>query len=59
MMNTREHSSGGNRPTTALVLCGRLDAFACGQFVALAEHKAVIKARLWNIDPLSGTQPQP
>ena len=50
MMNLREHSSGGNRPT-AVVLCGRLDAFACGQFVALAEHRAVIKARLWNIDP--------
>jgi glucose-6-phosphate isomerase len=49
-LNMREHVSEGNRPS-ALVLCGRLDAFACGQLVALAEHRAVIKARIWDFDP--------
>jgi glucose-6-phosphate isomerase len=49
-LNTKENASEGNRPS-ALVLCGRLDAFACGQFVALAEHRAVVKARLWDFDP--------
>ena len=39
----------GNRPSTIL-LCGRCDAFACGQLVALAEHRALVKARLWDID---------
>ena len=45
-----EKVSEGNRPSV-LVLCGQLDAFACGQFVAMAEHRAVVKARLWDIDP--------
>jgi glucose-6-phosphate isomerase len=40
----------GNRPST-LLLCGKLDAFTCGQLVALAEHRAVIKAWIWQIDP--------
>lgn len=42
--------SKGNRPSV-LLLCGRLDAFACGQLVALSEHRAVVKAHLWGIDP--------
>jgi glucose-6-phosphate isomerase len=50
LLNTLENTSEGNRPS-ALVLCGRLDAFACGQFVALAEHRSVVKARLWDMDP--------
>lgn len=49
-LNTLENTSDGNRPS-ALILCGRLDAFACGQFVALAEHRSAIKARLWDMDP--------
>jgi glucose-6-phosphate isomerase len=49
-LNTLENTSEGNRPSV-LVLCGRLDAFSCGQFVALAEHRSVIKARLWDMDP--------
>jgi glucose-6-phosphate isomerase len=43
-------SFSGNRPST-LLLCGRLDAFTCGQLVALAEHRAVIKAWIYEIDP--------
>ena len=43
-------SDDGNRPST-LLLCSRLDAFTCGQLVALAEHRAVIKAWIWGIDP--------
>ena len=40
----------GNRPST-LLLCGICDAFACGQLVAMAEHRAIVKARIWDIDP--------
>lgn len=39
----------GNHPST-LLLCSRCDAFACGQLIALAEHRAMISARLWDID---------
>jgi len=42
--------SKGNRPSV-LLLCGKLDAFACGQLIALSEHRAVVKAHLWGIDP--------
>ena len=45
-----DHASNGNRPST-LLLCGRLDAFTCGQLVAMAEHRAVVKALIWGIDP--------
>jgi glucose-6-phosphate isomerase len=44
--------SRGNRPST-LLICGKLDAFACGQLIALAEHRAVVKAHIWGIDPFS------
>lgn len=44
--------AGGNRPST-LLLCGRCDAFACGQLAALAEHRAAVKARLWDADPFA------
>ena len=49
-LNTMENTSEGNRPSV-LVLCGRLDAFACGQLVAMAEHRAAAKAWLWDMDP--------
>lgn len=42
--------SRGNRPST-LLICGKLDAFACGQLIALAEHRVAVKAHLWGIDP--------
>lgn len=40
----------GNRSST-LLLCSKLDAFTCGQMVAMAEHRAIIKAWIWEIDP--------
>ncbi|GAX23802.1 hypothetical protein FisN_12Hu384 [Fistulifera solaris] len=40
----------GNRPSM-LVITGKLDAFACGQMVALAEHRAVVKAHICGLDP--------
>jgi len=42
--------SRGNRPSV-LLMCGKLDAFTCGQLVALTEHRAVVKAHLWGVDP--------
>lgn len=42
----------GNRPS-ALLICGKCDAFTCGQLVALSEHRAVVKAHLWDIDPFA------
>ena len=42
--------SRGNRPSL-LLMCGKLDAFTCGQLVALTEHRAVVKAHLWGADP--------
>jgi glucose-6-phosphate isomerase len=44
------HSSNGNRPST-LLLCGRLDAFTCGQLAVMAEHRAAVKAWICEIDP--------
>jgi len=45
-------SFNGNRPST-LLLCGRVDAFTCGQLVAMAEHRSCVKAWIWEIDPFS------
>ena len=45
-------SSQGNRPST-LLICGKLDAYACGQLIALSEHRAAVKARIWDIDPFT------
>lgn len=50
--NVLETTSDGNRPSL-LILCGRLDAFTCGQFVALEEHRAAVKACLWDINPFA------
>lgn len=44
--------SEGNRPSL-LLITGKLDAFACGQLVALSEHRAVVKAHLWGLDPFT------
>lgn len=46
-----ELASTTNRPST-VVLCGRLNAYMCGQLVALAEHRSLIKGKLWNMTPL-------
>jgi len=40
----------GNRSST-IILCGTCDAFTCGQLIALAEHRAMVKAWLWDLDP--------
>ena len=39
------------------MICGACDAFTCGQLVALAEHRAAISARLWNVDPFATFAP--
>ncbi len=49
-----KHGCNGNRPSTVL-LCGRLDAFTCGQLVAMAEHRAAVKAWICEIDPFPFT----
>merc|ERR1712238_551288 len=53
--NASSGSDYGNRPSTIL-LCSRLDAFTCGQLVAMAEHRAVGKAWIWEIDPFPRTE---
>ena len=50
VVDLERNSSNGNRPST-LLLCGRLDAFTCGQLVAMAEHRGAVKAWLCEIDP--------
>lgn len=40
---------GGNHPST-LLICSKCDAFACGQLIALAEHRSIVSARLWDIE---------
>ena len=48
--NGETEISEGNRPSTVL-LCGKCDAFTCGQLIALAEHRVVVKARILDVDP--------
>jgi glucose-6-phosphate isomerase len=50
-----EMAAVSNRPST-LLLCGRLNAYTCGQLIALAEHRSILKAKLWNMTPLFPTQ---
>jgi len=45
-------TASGNLPSS-IILCGKCDAFACGQLVALGEHRALVKAWLWDIDPFA------
>ena len=54
--NESNDMADGNRPST-LMICGACDAFTCGQLVALAEHRAAISARLWNVDPFATFAP--
>jgi glucose-6-phosphate isomerase len=44
--------SDGNRPST-LLMCGKCDAFACGQLLALCEHRTTVKAKLFDVDPFA------
>lgn len=48
-MNVENDSADGNHPST-LILCSRCDAFTCGQLIALAEHRAMVTAKLWDIE---------
>ena len=45
-------ASDGNRPST-LLICGKCDAFACGQLLALSEHRTIVKAKLFDVDPFA------
>ena len=47
-------TSSGNLPSS-IILCGKCDAFTCGQLVALGEHRALVKAWLWDIDPYAAS----
>lgn len=46
------NQSDGNRPS-ALLICGILDAFTLGQLIACSEHRAVVKAWVWGMDPFA------
>ena len=45
----------GNRPCT-IVISGSCTSFAIGQFIALAEHRALVKAWLYECDPFSAAK---
>lgn len=49
-LSSHKNQNSGNRPSVLLMI-GKLDAFSCGQFIALSEHRAVVKAHTWGIDP--------
>lgn len=38
----------GNRPSTSLLL-PRLDAYSCGQLLALYEHRTAVEGFIWNV----------
>jgi glucose-6-phosphate isomerase len=42
----------GNRPSS-FVMCSKIDAFACGQLIALSEHRAIVKAHILGYDPFA------
>ena len=52
--NGISHQSG-NRPCS-LVISGSCNAFAIGQFIALAEHRTLVKAWLYDCDPFAGAK---
>ena len=41
--------ASGNRPSS-LLLCSRCDPFTIGQLIALSEHRAIITAKLWDVE---------
>jgi len=45
----------GNRPSS-LLICSRCDPFTIGQLIALSEHRALVTAKLWNIEHHAFTQ---
>ncbi|KDO30887.1 glucose-6-phosphate isomerase [Saprolegnia parasitica CBS 223.65] len=40
----------GNRPSVSLLFHGTLDAFACGQLLALYEHRTVVQGAIWGLN---------
>ncbi|EQC34889.1 glucose-6-phosphate isomerase, cytosolic 2 [Saprolegnia diclina VS20] len=40
----------GNRPSVSLLFHGSLDAFACGQLLALYEHRTVVQGAIWGLN---------
>ena len=44
-------NSGTTGRPSVLLWTHTLDAFGCGQLLALAEHRALVKAHLWQVDP--------
>lgn len=45
----------GNRPCS-IIISGSCNAFAIGQLIALAEHRTLIKAWLYDFDPFAGAK---
>jgi len=55
--NQKESSglaSSGNQPST-LIFC-KGDAFACGQLIAMTEHRTLLTAWLRDVDPFTNTE---
>jgi glucose-6-phosphate isomerase len=48
LLGQADELASHNRPST-LLLVGKLDAFMCGQWISLTEHRAILKAKLWNM----------
>ncbi|OQS03226.1 glucose-6-phosphate isomerase [Thraustotheca clavata] len=40
----------GNRPSISLLFHGHLNAFACGQLLALYEHRTVVQGAIWGLN---------
>jgi glucose-6-phosphate isomerase len=51
-MTDKENVSNGSPPST-LLLRGKLDTFCCGQLISLAEHRTIIKERIWDVKPFA------
>jgi glucose-6-phosphate isomerase len=51
MLSTIDERALESNHPSAMLWCGRLNAFCCGQLLALAEHRSVVKAHIWGIDP--------
>lgn len=40
----------GNRPSCSLLFLGELDAYKCGQLLALYEHRTAVEGFLWGVN---------
>ncbi|CAK4192704.1 unnamed protein product [Aphanomyces euteiches] len=49
--NLKPHKAfPGNRPSVSLLFEGHLNAFSCGQLLALYEHRTVVQGAIWGIN---------